>query len=290
MMSVRDQTRASLLSCPVPLVPSRPTPRATRCCGRCSTPRRREYEQSAARLRSSARGPCGRVGPIPAHTRSLASRRPVHVDAPRRRVLRSSAQFGFRLPSRPASGKVAICRASGSRKTDTSIPAAVRRFTAAATPGSFATTSSPPSVVNSCRRSGTSVASSGLISHAIVTISSTQASSRFNRLVTTCRKQAHVSILNMPPILSKMHGDAVRARRAVPRLRRQLGRVPRRTALAAPWRHGRCLRQAESWETQPKTERKTRTAPVTTLQGGCEVHRRIEGGRSGAVCRYRRDS
>jgi hypothetical protein len=78
---------------------------------------------------------------------------------------------------------------SASMNTETTIPASASRFTALRIFFSCETMSRPPSVVTSCRPSGTSIAISGLMREAIATISSVAAISRLRRIWVSSRSR-----------------------------------------------------------------------------------------------------
>ena len=87
-------------------------------------------------------------------------------------------------------------------------------------PPRCATTSSPPSVVTSSRRSGTIVAWSGFTWQAMPTISSATDSSRLSLIATVSRKQPHIAVLNVPPVFAEVNRDRIRPAQLRQRRRR----------------------------------------------------------------------
>ena len=91
----------------------------------------------------------------------------------------------------------------------TSIPASCSVFTIGRTWTLLSTTSSPPSVVISSRRSGTSVTWSGLAVSARWVISCVVAISRLRRVPTIWRSTCDVAVVDVAAVAAQVHGDAV---------------------------------------------------------------------------------
>ena len=91
------------------------------------------------------------------------------------------------------------------------MPASASRATASRSFASCAATSSPPSVVISCRPSGTSIAISGLSAQAMPTISVGRRHLEVELDVDELAQPPHVLVLDVAAVLAQVHGDAVGA-------------------------------------------------------------------------------
>src|SRR5579883_657488 len=85
---------------------------------------------------------------------------------------------------------VSICRGSAAMKRETRMPAPQSFATTGASKLCWATTSSPPSVVTSCRRSGTRQAACGIVLSATAAISGVAAISRLRGRVISALRRA----------------------------------------------------------------------------------------------------
>ena len=175
----------------------------------------------------------------------------VELAAParRRRRRRRTGPCAARRPPRPARRDASTCAGSGSMNRLTSRPASRHRATASATRSNCPTTSSPPSVVSSARRSGTSVTWSGR------DLDGDRDDLRLDRHLQVepdpdrLAEEPQVAVLDVPPVLPEVDGDPVgppefgRARRPRP------GRARGPPGPGGGWRRGRCSRRDGAWRT-----------------------------------------
>ena len=113
----------------------------------------------------------------------------------------------------PVRAAASICAGSGAMNRLTSMPASFIRLRVSVMACRLPATSSPPSVVTSSRRSGTTQTMSGLSLRAMATISGGIGHLQVEPGLDDLAQLPDIPVLDMAPVFPQVGRDAVRARR-----------------------------------------------------------------------------
>ena len=144
------------------------------------------------------------------------------------------------------------------------MPAPVRRFTFSSSGFSWEATSSPPSVVTSCRPSGTSMRHLGLELAGDADHFVGRRHLQVELDVRQLAQPAHVLVLDVAPVLAQVHGDAVGAAEV------RLDRRPHRVGLV---RAPRLAHGGDVVDVDAKLDHRARSQLVQLHEDAARVQR-----------------